>query len=63
MEWALSAPMFMFKRGDEMHVNTGQTFRSFFTEGFKGEKPLMSDWLTHLNTLFPEVRLKKTIEV
>ena len=63
IEWALSAPMFMFKRGDEMRVNTGQTFRSFFADGFKGEKPIMSDWLTHLNTLFPEVRLKKTIEV
>jgi glutamate--cysteine ligase len=63
VEWALAVPMFMFKRGDEKFANTGQTFKSFFDDGFQGHKPLMSDWLTHLNTLFPEVRLKKTIEV
>ena len=31
--------------------------------GFQGHKPDMTDWETHLNTLFPEVRLKNTIEV
>jgi glutamate--cysteine ligase len=44
-------------------VNTGQTFRSFWNDGFQGHKPNMDDWKTHLNTLFPEVRLKKTIEI
>ena len=63
VEWALDVPMFMFKRDGEKVVNTGQTFRSFWKSGFSGHKPTMSDWQTHLNTLFPEVRLKKTIEV
>lgn len=63
VEWALDVPMFMFKRNGEKIVNTGQSFRSFFKSGFSGHKPTMSDWTTHLNTLFPEVRLKKTIEV
>jgi glutamate--cysteine ligase len=63
VEWALDVPMFMFKRNGEKHVNTGQTFRSFWKSGYSGLKPLMSDWRTHLNTLFPEVRLKNTIEV
>ncbi|OJY17993.1 MAG: glutamate--cysteine ligase [Myxococcales bacterium 68-20] len=63
VEWALDVPMFMFKRNGERVVNTGQTFRSFWKSGFSGHKPTMSDWQTHLNTLFPEVRLKKTIEV
>ena len=31
--------------------------------GFEGHSATMEDWKTHLNTLFPEVRLKKTIEV
>ena len=63
VEWALDVPMFMFKRDGQKVVNTGQSFRSFFKSGFAGHKPTLSDWQTHLNTLFPEVRLKKTIEV
>lgn len=63
VEWALDVPMFLFKRNGEVFANTGQTFRSFWKEGFQGHKPTQADWQTHLNTLFPEVRLKKTIEV
>ncbi|MBX3198195.1 MAG: glutamate--cysteine ligase [Labilithrix sp.] len=63
VEWALDIPMFMFKRNGDKVVNTGQTFRSFWKSGYAGHKPTMTDWQTHLNTLFPEVRLKKTIEV
>jgi glutamate--cysteine ligase len=63
VEWALDVPMFMFKRHGQKQINTGQSFRSFFKSGFAGHKPTMGDWQTHLNTLFPEVRLKKTIEV
>jgi glutamate--cysteine ligase len=63
VEWALDAPMFMFKRGGEPVANTGQTFRSFWKDGFQGHRPLLGDWQTHVNTLFPEVRLKRTIEI
>lgn len=63
VEWALDVPMFMFKRKGEKVANTGQTFRSFWKSGYAGHKPTMGDWQMHLNTLFPEVRLKKTIEV
>jgi glutamate--cysteine ligase len=63
VEWALDIPMFMFKRDGVKIVNTGQTFRSFMNDGFQGHKPTVDDWKTHLNTLFPEVRLKKTIEI
>jgi glutamate--cysteine ligase len=63
VEWALDVPMFLFKRNGEVFANTGQPFRKFWKEGFKGHKPNQTDWQTHLNTLFPEVRLKKTIEV
>jgi glutamate--cysteine ligase len=44
-------------------ANTGQTFRAFWADGFQGEKADIHDWELHLNTLFPEVRLKHTIEV
>ena len=63
VEWALDAPMFLFKRGGEVVENTGQSFRSFMKHGFRGHHPTLKDWETHLNTLFPEVRLKRTIEV
>jgi glutamate--cysteine ligase len=61
--WALDAPMFMFVRHGQAILNTGQTFRSFFDEGYAGHRATLKDWTTHLNTLFPEVRLKQTIEV
>ncbi len=63
VEWALDCPMFLFKRGGEPVANTGQTFRSFWKSGFQGHHALVSDWKMHLNTLFPEVRLKNTIEI
>jgi glutamate--cysteine ligase len=63
VEWALDVPMFLFKRGGHAVANTGQTFRSFMKSGYEGHSATMEDWKTHLNTLFPEVRLKKTIEV
>jgi glutamate--cysteine ligase len=63
VEWALDVPMFLFKRGGRAIANTGQTFRSFLKSGYEGHVATMEDWKTHLNTLFPEVRLKKTIEV
>ncbi|MDC3954293.1 glutamate--cysteine ligase [Polyangium jinanense] len=63
VEWALDAPMFLIKRGDTVLENTGQSFRSFLKHGFRGHRATSTDWQTHLNTLFPEVRLKRTIEV
>lgn len=61
-EWALDAPMFLFKRAGEPHYNTGQSFRSFMQSGFRGMKATYADWVAHLSTLFPEVRLKSTLE-
>lgn len=63
IEWALDAPMFLVKRGDTIIKNTGQPFRDFLEHGASGERAEMVDWKTHLNTLFPEVRLKNTLEV
>ncbi len=63
IEWALDVPMFLFKRDGRAIANTGQTFRNFIESGFEGHVATMADWRLHLNTLFPEVRLKNTIEV
>jgi glutamate--cysteine ligase len=63
VEWALDAPMFLVKRGTEVIDNTKQTFRTFMKEGLGPHRATLKDWETHLNTLFPEVRLKRTLEV
>lgn len=61
--WALDVPMFIVKRGDAVRRATHLTFRDFMRDGFEGERATLSDWETHLKTLFPEVRLARTIEV
>jgi glutamate--cysteine ligase len=63
VDWALDVPMFLFKREGHAVINTGQTFRSFWKSGYQGNVATLEDWKLHLNTLFPEVRLKKTIEI
>ena len=63
IEWALDVPMFLVKRGDDYLPNTGQTFRQFWKDGLGEHQANQSDWRLHLNTLFPEVRLKRTIEL
>ena len=62
-EWALDVPMFLVKREGRVIENTGQTFRSFMENGALGAYPTKDDWETHLRTLFPEVRLKSTLEL
>ena len=63
VDWALEAGMFLFYRDGTPIMNTGQSFRSFLQDGFDGHRPTVEDWELHLGTLFPQVRLKRTIEV
>ncbi len=63
VEWALDAPMFLLLREGVVIENTGQSFRSFMKYGFGSERATYGDWVTHLNSMFPEVRLKRTLEV
>jgi glutamate--cysteine ligase len=63
VQWALDVPMFMIKRQGQLVANTGQTFRNFLRDGFEGHRATMTDWTMHLNTLFPEVRLKNVLEM
>jgi glutamate--cysteine ligase len=63
IEWSLDAGMFLFWRDGKSYKNTGQTFRSFMEDGFQGHSATQGDFKLHLQTLFPEVRLKNTLEV
>ncbi|NBD11506.1 glutamate--cysteine ligase [Corallococcus silvisoli] len=62
VDWALDAPLLFLRReGEYRHPKL--TFRQLLTEGYEGKPPDMGDWTDHLSTLFPEVRLKKVLEV
>jgi glutamate--cysteine ligase len=63
VEWALGVPMFFVVRDGVYRPAGGITFRRFLEEGWQGERATVADWEIHLSTLFPEVRLKKYIEV
>ncbi len=67
VEWALDVPMYFVKRGDTYHDATDVTFRQFMAGGLAhrlpGVEPEMGDWVNHVGTLFPEVRLKRYIEM
>ena len=66
VDYALDVPMYFVKRGDEYIDVAGSSFRAFF-EGrnnvLPGERPTLSDWANHLSTIFPEVRLKRYLEM
>jgi glutamate--cysteine ligase len=62
-EWALDVPMFFVVRDGVYRPVRALTFRRFLREGFEGETATMADWEVHLSTLFPEVRLKRYIEL
>src|SRR5690606_10895289 len=63
IEWALDAPMFLLRRGGSIIDNSGQPFRDFLKNGFQGERATQQDWQLHVNSLFPEARLKSTLEL
>jgi glutamate--cysteine ligase len=63
VRWALDVPMFLVKRGAQVLRATHLTFRRFLAEGLEGHRATVGDWETHLNTLFPEARIKRTLEV
>jgi glutamate--cysteine ligase len=66
VDYALDVPMyFVFRDGHYIDV-AGESFRSFLggrLHNRAGLRPTLSDWADHLTTLFPEVRLKKFLEM
>ncbi len=64
VDYALDVPMYFIKRGDQYIDVSGKSFRDHL-EGklIKGESATISDWANHVSTIFPEVRLKRYIEM
>ena len=66
VDYALQVPMYLIIRDGNYIDATGATFADFL-EGRHGKlkdyRPTLADWETHLTTLFPDVRLKRFLEM
>ena len=66
VDYMLDIPMYFVYRGGQYIDASCQSFRDFLAgklPALPGEKPSIKDWEDHLTTAFPEVRLKKFIEM
>lgn len=63
VQYALDVPMFFIRRDDRYVDLSGHSFRKFMDEGWEGTPATMGDFELHISTLFPEVRLKRFIEL
>jgi len=66
VDHVLDVPMYFVYRDGKYIDASGQSFRDFLDgrlPALPGEKPRTGDWADHLSTLFPEVRLKKFLEM
>lgn len=63
LDYALDVPMFFVVRGGRWVPAHGLTFRKFIRKGLEGHRATLTDWELHLSTLFPEVRLKRYLEI
>lgn len=65
-DYALDVPMYFVFRDGKYIEAAGQSFRDFLAgklPALPGEKPTIKDWDNHLTTLFPEVRMKRFLEM
>lgn len=62
-EYALSVPMYFIVRQGQWIDMTGIPFRHYLEQGHDGHRATLEDWHQHLTTLFPEVRLKRYLEL
>ncbi len=66
VDYALDVPMYFVYDGAGYVDASGQSFRDFLDgnlPALPGRRPTLGDWSNHLTTLFPDVRLKKFLEM
>jgi len=66
VDYALDVPMYFVRRGGQYLDASGLSFRDFMDGKLPilpGERPAMDDFVDHLSTIFPEVRLKRFLEM
>ena len=65
-DYALDVPMYFVYRDGRYVDAAGASFRDFMAgklAQLPGERPTLDDWSDHLTTLFPEVRMKRFLEM
>jgi glutamate--cysteine ligase len=65
-DYMLDVPMYFVYRDGKYIDASGQDFKAFMTGNLParpGELPSLNDWSDHVTTAFPEVRLKKYLEM
>ncbi len=66
VDYALDVPMYFVYRDGQYIDAAGSSFRDFLAgrlPQLPGARPTIDDWSDHLTTLFPEVRLKRFLEM
>ncbi|NNG04261.1 MAG: glutamate--cysteine ligase [Inquilinus sp.] len=66
VDYMLDVPMYFVYRDGRYVDASGQSFRDFVAgrlPALPGEVPRQADWVDHLTTAFPEVRLKRFLEM
>ena len=66
VDYLLDVPMYFSYRDGEYIDASGQSFRDFLAgklPALPGALPTLKDWADHMTTAFPEVRLKKFLEM
>jgi len=66
VDYALDVPMYFVYRDGKYIDASGQSFRDFMAgklPAYPGQTPVLSDWVDHISTAFPEVRLKTYLEM
>ncbi len=66
VDYLLDMPMYFVYRKGKYIDASGQSFRHFLDgklPALPNEKPRLSDWIDHISTAFPEVRLKQFLEM
>ncbi|HUZ66242.1 MAG TPA: glutamate--cysteine ligase [Beijerinckiaceae bacterium] len=66
VDYALDVPMYFVKRGGRYYDVAGASFRDLLAgrlPQLPGELATIADWANHLSTIFPEVRLKRYLEM
>jgi glutamate--cysteine ligase len=66
VDYLLDVPMYFVYRDQRYIDAAGQSFRDFLKgqlPALPGERPGIGDWGDHLTTVFPEVRLKRFLEM
>jgi glutamate--cysteine ligase len=66
VDWLLDVPMYFVYRNGKYIDMSGKSFRDYIAgkhHNLVGDEPRITDWVDHITTAFPEVRLKRFLEM